>query len=242
MSGHSKWSTIKRAKGAADAKRGALFTKLANAIAIAARAGGDPAFNAKLRLTIDRAKAARMPKDNIDRAVARGSGAAGGTALEEVVYEGFTPGGAAVLVHALTDNRNRTVNEIRSIFQRHGGTLGGANSVAWRFVPTGTLTFPLHPSTREQLELLAIEVGAEDVVEEGERVVVRTKPDQLDTVKTKLAAAGFTSESADVEVASQQSVAVSASDRGQVLAMLSELDDLPDVLEVNSNADLPEEA
>jgi YebC/PmpR family DNA-binding regulatory protein len=240
MSGHSKWSTIKRAKGVTDVKRGVLFTKLAKTIAVAARDGADPTFNAKLRLAIDRAKVARMPKDNIDRAVARGSGTAEAAALEEVLYEGFAAGGAAVLVHALTDNRNRTVNEIRSIFQRNGGTLGSANSVAWQFTPTGTLVFPLKLGDREKLELSAIEAGAEDVVEEDERVIVRTKPEQLGSVRTALTAAGFSPESSDVERIAQQSMTVSTENRGKVLALLSELDDHPDVLEVNTNAELPD--
>ncbi len=238
MSGHSKWSTIKRAKGATDMKRGALFTKLAGAIAAAARSGGDPAFNSKLRLAIDRAKTARMPKDNIDRAVARGSGSGDAVGVEEMAYEGFAPGGAAILVHALTDNRNRTVNEIRSIFQRSGGSLAGANSVAWMFTPTGTLIFATDAGKREVLELAAIEAGAEDVAEEGDRTVVRTKPEQLDAVRAKLEGVGFTAESSDVELAAAQSANVPESERTRVLGLLSELDDHPDVVEVTTNANL----
>lgn len=241
MSGHSKWSTIKRQKGATDAKRGALFTKLANAIAVAAASGPDPAMNSQLRLAMDRAKAARMPKDNIARAIARGSGTGGDAAPEEVVYEGFGPGGAAILVHAVTDNRNRTVNEIRTLLQRHGGTLGAANSVAWQFTPTGTLEYP-PAEAPEKLELAAIEAGAEDVTEEHGRVVVRTKPQHLERVKAALDARGFTAETGDVELTAAQSVPVPPPARAQMLALLQELDDHPDVVDVNTNADLPDES
>lgn len=240
MSGHSKWSTIKRAKGTADAKRGALFTKLAKAIAVAARSGSDPTMNAPLRLVVDRAKAARMPKDNIERAIQRGSGGGPGTQLEEVMYEGFGPGGAAVLIHAVTDNRNRTVNEIRTILQRHGGSLGGTNSVAWQFAPTGTLLYPSHPDGAQALSLAAIEAGAEDVAAEGGRVVVRTKPDTLEAVKRALSARGFAAESSDLELTAAQAVPIPAEWRGRMLALLQELDDHPDVVDVNTNAELPE--
>ncbi len=190
MSGHSKWSTIKRQKAVTDSRRAAVFTKLGRLIAVAARAGGgDPVMNFRLRLAIDKARAANVPNDNIERAVKAGSGEEKEGQTKEIVYEGFGPGGVAVIVNALTDNPNRTASEVRTAFAKHGGSLGGQNSVAWMFRLRGVLAIPkdaLPGADREALELSVIDAGADDVREEGDVLVIECPPDRLPALRQSI--------------------------------------------------------
>src|ERR671910_1128653 len=191
MSGHSKWSTIKRQKGATDAKRGQLFTKLAREITIAARQGlPDPDSNTRLRLAVDRAKAANMPKDNIERAIQRAAGSGSGDQYEEVFYEGYGPGGGALMIQAQTDNRNRTVGEVRAVLTRAGGTLGENGSVGWMFDQMGVLEIPLSGADADELSLVAIDAGASDVQTEEGVVIVYTDPTELHRTREALISAG----------------------------------------------------
>ena len=199
MSGHSKWSTIKRKKAAADSRRGALFTKLAKELQLAASAGGgDPDANFKLRLAVQRAKAANMPNDNIARAIAKATGGGDGEQLQEVSYEGYSPGGAAILVSAATDNRNRTVAAIRHEFTRVGGSLGENGSVAWQFESLGAITVALDGHDEDDIALAAIEAGAEDVETADGAVEVQTAPGALEATRQALVDAGYTVEHADL--------------------------------------------
>ena len=246
MSGHSKWSTIKRAKGAADAKRGALFTKLARDITLAASQGGgaDPDMNFRLRLALDKAKANNMPQDSIARAVKRGSGDSGDGAesLTEITYEGYGPGGGAILLQALTDNRNRTAAEVRSAFNKGGGSLGESGCVAWNFETKGVLTVAMPDEERaEELGLLAIDAGAEDVrIEEG-TLEIYTAPDLLPAAQQALAAAGVTPEAADISLVPKSTVALDNRAAEQTLRLLDLLEDLADVQKAYTNADFPAE-
>jgi len=192
MSGHSKWSTIKRKKGAQDAKRGKVFTKLIREIATAARlGGGDLEANPRLRLAVDKARAANMPKDNIERAIQKGAGGAETDSFEEVVYEGYGPGGAAILVEALTDNRNRTVSDVRRVFGKYGGRLGASDCVAYLFEKRGLLGFAREALDADALLEAALEVGADDVLESDEALEVVTAPGSFAAVRAALEARGF---------------------------------------------------
>lgn len=189
MSGHSKWSTIKRQKGANDAKRGLLFTKLGNAITIAAKSGGDPNFNFKLRLAVDKARAANMPQDNIKRAIDRGAGAAAGVVFEEVTYEGYGPGKVGLMIAAATDNRNRTLSFIKSTLDRSGGTLAAQGALSWQFKQVGEIVVRLTGGDIDELFMAAADAGAEDVIsndEEEGTAIVQTEMTQLDAVRSKL--------------------------------------------------------
>lgn len=188
MSGHSKWSTIKRKKAATDAKRGAIFTKLARAITVAARqGGGDPAMNVSLRLAVDKARQANMPKENIERAIKRGTGELEGATLEENAYEGYGPAGVAIVVKTVTDNRNRTVADLRKIFSQYGGSLGASGSVMWMFEAKGVLRLPLPTGTaRDDIELVAIDKGADDIHEEDGQLVISANPKDLTTIRAAL--------------------------------------------------------
>jgi len=241
MSGHSKWSTIKRAKGANDAKRSQIFTKLAREIAVAARSGDpNPEMNPRLRLAIDKARDANMPKDNIERAIKRGSGGGEGEQLEEITYEGYGPGGTAILVEALTDNRNRTVADVRNVFTRAGGNLGENGSVAWQFEPRGLIV--LSPNgDAEELALEAMDTGADDVRVEGDLVEVYTAPDALSEVRKAFDEANKQVESAEVMNVPKNTIPLDEHKAKQVLRLLDMLDDLDDVQRVSSNADFPEE-
>lgn len=202
MAGHSKWKQIKRQKGAADAKRGNLFTKLSNNITIAAKTGGgDPQTNFRLRLAVDKAKAASMPKENIERAIKRGTGELGGAQIEEVVYEGYGPGGVAILVEALTDNKNRTAPLIRSIFSKHGGNMGSMGSVAWMFAPKGIIRLEAASLKlpKDEVELAAIDAGAEDVKESEGDLTIICAPDNLERLKKSLEQKGVAIEYAETE-------------------------------------------
>lgn len=244
MSGHSKWSTIKRQKGANDAKRGAIFTKLSREIILAAKeGGGDPGMNFRLRLAVQRAKAQNMPNDNIDRAIAKGTGAGGeGDQLTEVTYEGYGPGGTAILVTALTDNRNRTVAEVRHRFTRAGGNLGEAGSVGWQFEAKGVITVPLNGNDPEDLALQAIDAGAEDVDVLDEAVEVRTEPSSLEAVRKAFESEGLEIENADFAMVPKTLIELDEKTAHQAMKLIESLEDLEDVQRVYSNADITDEA
>lgn len=244
MSGHSKWSTIKRQKGASDAKRGAIFTKLSREIIQAAKqGGGDPAMNFKLRLAIQRAKAQNMPNDNIERAIAKGTGSGGpDEQLDEIQYEGYGPGGTAIIVSALTDNRNRTVAEVRHQFSRAGGNLGENGSVAWQFEAKGLITIPVNGKDADDLALQAIDAGAEDVDVSDDMVEVKTDPSNLEPVRKALESSGLEIENADFAMVPKVTVELEVKAAHQVLRLIEGLEDLEDVQRVYSNADFTDEA
>lgn len=239
MSGHSKWATIKHQKGIKDARRGAAFTKFANLISVAARSGADPEMNFKLRLAVDQARKAGVPNANIERAIKRGAGLEGGAALEEVLYEGYGPGGVAVMVGTATDNRNRTAAEVRSAFTKHGGSLGTAGSVAYQFDQKGLIE--LKASDTEAATLEAIEVGADDIDEIEGGLIVYTAANNLDSVRKALTEAGYGVESAQLSFIPQSPVAVDGKQAETVMKLMDALDDLDDVTETYTNADLPTE-
>jgi YebC/PmpR family DNA-binding regulatory protein len=243
MSGHSKWSTIKRQKGANDAKRGALFTKVAREISVAARqGGGDPDANYRLRLAIEKARSVNMPADNIKRTIDKATGGGEAEQYEEIVYEGYGPGGVAVLVEAQTDNRNRTAAEVRSIFTKAGGQLAGSGAVAWQFEPRGLITIIRNGLDADEVALTAIDVGAEDVdTEDDEAIEVYTSPGDLEAVRKGLETAGISVESAEATMVAKQTVELDAGKARQALRMVELLEDLDDVSRVSANFDSPEE-
>jgi YebC/PmpR family DNA-binding regulatory protein len=247
MSGHSKWKTIKHQKGVADAKRSQVFTKFGREISVAARQGGpDPENNPRLRLAIDRAREQNMPKDNIERAIKRATGEGGEATIEEVVYEGYGPGGIAILVHALTDNRNRTVSDIRNVFAKAGGNLGEAGSVAWLFETRGVISIDARRGDANGLDpddvaLRAIDAGADDVQVDAVAVEVYTKPELLDTVRRALSESGVPIASAEVSQVPKSTITVGEKQAGQILRLLDTIDSMDDVQRVASNADFPEE-
>ena len=242
MAGHSKWANIRFRKGAQDAKRGKLFTKLIREITVSARAGGgDPASNPRLRSAIEKAKSQSMPKDNIDRAIKRGMGADDGVTYEEVRYEGYGPGGVAVMVDGLTDNRNRTVADIRHAFSKFGGNLGADGAVAYLFTHTGLLSFPAG-SDEEQIIDLAIEAGAADVVTDDDGSVdVLIDPNDFGVVKDAMTAAGLVPEQSEITMRASTSAELKVSEAETLLKLLDALDELDDVQQVYSNAEIPRE-
>jgi len=243
MSGHSKWSTIKRQKGVKDAARGALFTRLSREIIIAAKQGGpDPAGNFKLRLAIQRAKANNVPNDNIDRAIAKATGGGDAEQLDEITYEGYGPGGTAILVSALTDNRNRTVSEVRHKFTRAGGNLGEAGSVAWQFAPKGLITALANGHDPDEVALEVIDAGAEDVRVEGETLEIETEPANLEAVRKALEAAGVEIENADFAMVPSTSIEVDEKTAHQAMRLIEALEELEDVQRVYTNADFSDDA
>jgi YebC/PmpR family DNA-binding regulatory protein len=242
MSGHSKWSQIKRQKGANDAKRGAVFTKVAREITIAAgEGGGDPDGNYRLRLAMDKARAVNMPADNIKRAIERAVGAGDGEHYEEIVYEGYGPGGAAILVEAATDNRNRTAAEIRAIFTKAGGQLAGSGAVAWQFQPRGVLIIPRNKRDADEIALQAIDAGADDVDSEDDPVEVYTEPGQLEAVRQALKQAGVSVESAELTMKAKNMVALDAAHARQNLKLIETLEEQDDVQRVSANFEIPDE-
>jgi len=244
MAGHSKWKQIKRAKAITDQKRGAQFTKLGREITMAARqGGGDPAGNARLRLALLKAKEGNMPSDIVDRAIKKAVGGDDAANLDEVLYEGYGPGGTAVMVEAVTDNRNRTVAEIRTAFGKGGGSMGESGSVGWMFSTRGVISLTLTPKVdADEVALLAIDAGADDFAVEEDAVSVYTKPEDLENVRNALEQAGYASESADVERVPSTTVQLEEKEALQTLRMLERLEDLDDVQRVFSNADFPEAA
>ena len=242
MSGHSKWSTIKHQKGAADAKRGQLFTRLTKEIAVAAKSGGGEVdMNPRLRLAVQQARHNNMPLDNIERAIKRATGQLDGQVeLEELVYEGFGPGGAAILVVAVTDNRNRASSEVRNVFDRNNGKMGQVGSVGWVFEQKGVITLELSEAQIEEAELLAIEHGAEDITNDDTSLEVRTAPQDFEAVRQALEDAGMTALSAEVTLVPTTQTGLDERAAEQTLKLLDRLEGLDDVQKVVTNADFPE--
>jgi YebC/PmpR family DNA-binding regulatory protein len=242
MSGHSKWSTIKRKKGAADAKRGKIFTKLIREIATAARmGGGDPDANPRLRLAVDKARAANMPKDNIQRAIQKGTGGGDDATYEEVVYEGYGPGGTAILLEALTDNRKRTVSEVRHVFSKNGGNLGSSGCVAYLFEKKGSISIEAAGADLDGLFEAALDAGALDVVENDDLLEVVTTPSDFETVKAALAGAGFEVSTAAIQMEPSSSVRLEGREAELMLRLADALDDLDDIQAVYANFDISDE-
>ncbi|WP_457568727.1 YebC/PmpR family DNA-binding transcriptional regulator [Desulfurobacterium sp.] len=242
MAGHSKWANIKHKKAAQDAKRGKIYTKLAREITVAAReGGGDPEFNPRLRAAIEKAKKFNMPKENIERAIKRGTGEIAGETYEEVTYEGYGPGGVAIIVKCLTDNRNRTASEVRHAFSKHGGNLGTSGCVSWMFERKGVITINAEGKDEEEVMMVAIDAGAEDFVNEDEQFVIYTRPQDVENVKKALEEAGVTVEEAKVDLVPQSTTRVEGETAQKVLKLLEVLEDLDDVQEVYSNFDMPDE-
>jgi YebC/PmpR family DNA-binding regulatory protein len=243
VSGHSKWSSIKHKKGAADAKRGKLFSKLSRAIIVAAKEGGpDPAGNLALQNAIEKAKSYSMPKENIDRAIAKGSGAdADASDFETVVYEGYGPSGVAVIVEALTDNRNRTASDVRHTFSKNDGNLGGSGAVAWLFERRGIVIVTADGVDEDELMLAAAEGGADDVSRDGSTFQVTSAVEDLSAVRAAIEAAGFTVESAELTMVPKTTVEVAdENDAKKVLRLVDQLEDNDDVQDVYANFDIPE--
>ncbi|MBU2546797.1 MAG: YebC/PmpR family DNA-binding transcriptional regulator [Proteobacteria bacterium] len=242
MSGHNKWSTIKHKKGAADAKRGKLFSRLIKEIMIAARdGGGDVDGNPRLRTAVATAKTANMPKDNIERAIRKGSGDLEGQAYEEFSYEGYAPGGAAVLVDILTDNRNRAASEVRHAFSKYGGNLGEVGCVSWMFSMKGVFSFAPSEVDEDGVMEVAIEAGAEDVSTEEEVIEVTSAPEDFEALKAAFEAKGMAWDSAEIAKVPSTYVELDAKTAPQTMRLMDALDDLDDVQRVWSNFDIPEE-
>lgn len=241
MAGHNKWSKIKRKKGVADAKRGALFTKLIREITVAAReGGGSPEFNARLRLAVDTAKGASMPADNIDRAIKKGTGELEGASYEEVTYEGYGPGGVALFIECLTDNTNRTVADVRHALMKLDGSLGTDGSVAWQFDRKGQVIVNAVRYTEDAVFEAAIEAGAEDVIGDEDEFVVTSEVSDFSAVQDGLTAAGIESTSAELTRIAKNEIAVAGRDAEKLLKLLDMLEELDDVQKVHSNADIDE--
>jgi YebC/PmpR family DNA-binding regulatory protein len=243
VSGHSKWSTIKHKKGAADAKRGQLFTKLSKGILVAAKEGGpDPASNLALQNAIEKARSFSMPKDNIERAIARGAGTdADGAAYETVVYEGYGPEGVAVLVEALTDNRNRTASDVRHLFTKHGGNLGTTGAVAWLFERRGIVMVAADGVDEDELMLAAADGGADDIAQDGTSFQVTSAPEQLAAVRAAVEAAGFAVEAAELSMIPKTTVEVGEEGTAKkVVRLVEALEENDDVQDVWANFDIPE--
>jgi YebC/PmpR family DNA-binding regulatory protein len=242
MSGHSKWSSIKRQKGINDVKRGASFTKVAREIGMAARAGGgDPDGNFRLRLAIEKARGVNMPADNIKRAIERATGAGESEQFEEIVYEGYGPGGVAILVEAATDNRNRTAAEVRSRFAKSGGSLAASGAVAWQFEARGVITVQRAGVDPDDVALAAIDAGADDVDAEADPIEIFTAPTELEHVRRRLEEAGIPVDEAESAMIAKQTVELEAGRARQALRLVEELEELDDVQRVTANFDIPEE-
>jgi YebC/PmpR family DNA-binding regulatory protein len=241
MSGHSKWHSIKHKKGALDAKRGKLFTKFIKEITVAARSGGgDPEGNARLRKAILDAKAGNMPNETIDRAIRRGTGEEEGVNYEEITYEGYGPGGVALMIQSMTDNRNRTVAEIRHIFSKNGGNLGESGSVGWMFEKKGYIVIDKAAKSEEEFFDLAIEAGADDLRDDEDTFEILTSPDAFDGVLTALKGAGIEPQVAEVEMVPQNYIRLEGGDARQMLKLMEALEDHEDVQKVSANFDISE--
>ena len=242
MSGHSKWSTIKRKKGAADAKRGKIFTKIIKEIIIAARSGGgDINSNPRLRTAVLAAKAENMPRDNIDRAIKKGTGELEGVNYEEFTYEGYGPGGVAMLLEVLTDNKNRTVAEVRHIFSKQNGNLGEAGCVSWMFEKKGLISVDKAGADEDRLIEVALDAGALDVKDAGKEFDVTTPPDTFEVVKKKLETTGFKSTYGEVTMVPQTTVRLSGKEAEQMLRLMEGLEDSDDIQKVYANFDIADE-
>jgi YebC/PmpR family DNA-binding regulatory protein len=241
MSGHSKWHTIKHKKGALDAKRGKVFTKLIKEIAVAARTGGgDPGANARLRKAISDAKGANMPNDTIDRAIRRGTGAEEGVNYEEITYEGFGPGGVAVMIDSMTDNRNRTVAEIRHIFSKNGGNLGASGSVRHLFDKKGYIVVDKTTKSEDELLELVLDAGADDLRDDEDNFEIITAPENFDTVLTAVKGAGVEPQVAEVEMVPQNYIKLEGNEAKQMLKLMEALEDHDDVQKVSANFNISE--
>ncbi|TCK06604.1 YebC/PmpR family DNA-binding transcriptional regulator [Phorcysia thermohydrogeniphila] len=242
MAGHSKWANIRHRKAAQDAKRGKLYTKLAREITVAAReGGGDPEFNPRLRAAIEKAKKFNMPKENIERAIKRGTGEIAGETYEEITYEGYGPGGVAIIVKCLTDNRNRTAAEVRHVFSKYGGNLGTSGCVSWMFERKGVIIVPAEKYDEDTVMMAAIEAGAEDVKREDDKFIVYTEPSELEDVRKGMLSAGIEIEEAKLDLIPTTTTRVEGETAEKVLKLLTALEDLDDVQELYSNFDMPEE-
>jgi YebC/PmpR family DNA-binding regulatory protein len=241
MSGHNKWSTIKHKKGAADAKRGKLFSKIIKEISIAARAGGgDPEGNPRLRTAVNAARSANMPKDNIERAIKRGTGEIEGANYEEITYEGYGPGGVAVLVETVTDNKNRTVAEIRHIFEKFTGNLGESGCVSWMFQKMGMVEISAEGLSEDDVMEVAIEAGAQDAVKDGELFSITTEPGDFEAVRKAVEDKGWKIETAEITMLPQNTVKLEGKKAEQMLKMMDALDDNEDLQTVYANFDISE--
>ncbi|HPZ15142.1 MAG TPA: YebC/PmpR family DNA-binding transcriptional regulator [Sphaerochaeta sp.] len=242
MSGHSKWATIKHKKGAADAKRGQKFTKLIKEISVAAKMGGaDPESNARLRTAIIKARAENMPKDNIDRAIKKGSGEMDSATFYELTYEGYAPGGVALIIDTLTDNKNRTASDVRAALTKGGGTLGATGCVSYMFQTKGIITYDSETYSEEEIFEVALENGADDVVSEDGIIEVITAPSDFASVLEAMQAAGFEQMSAEVEKVADQTVLLETEKARKVLKIIDRLEELDDVQQVSSNLELPDD-
>ena len=243
MSGHSKWATIKHKKGAADAKRGQMFTKLIKEISIAARmGGGDPDSNARLRTAVLKGRAANMPKDNIDRAIKKGSGELEGSSYEELVYEAYAPGGIAILIEVLTDNKNRAAAEVRNILTRAGGSLATSNAVMRLFARKGVISLDGEKYTEDKVMEIALDAGADDIVNEDGEIVVYTAPEAFEAVLNAITGAGMQTDGAEISMIAETNVDLSKEDGGKINKLIDRLEESDDVQNVYHNANIPEDA
>lgn len=242
MSGHSKWASIRHKKGAVDAKRGKIFSKLIKEITVAARlGGGDPEGNPRLRVAVQAAKAQNMPKDNIARAIKKGTGELAGTSYEEYNYEAYGPGGVALMMNCLTDNRNRTIADIKHIFERHGGNLGEPGCVSWMFEKRGLVVFEKNSVEEEKLLDLALEAGAEDIKESETQFEVLTDPADFESIKKVFDDEGLSYSLAEISMIPQNTVKLEGRDAERVLSLLEALEENDDVSQVYANFDIPDE-
>ncbi len=242
MSGHSKWATIKHKKGIADAKRGQKFTKLIKEISVAAKMGGsDPESNARLRTAVLKARAENMPKDNIDRAIKKGAGELDNSTYYELTYEGYAPGGVALIIDTLTDNKNRTASDVRSTLTKNGGTLGATGCVSYMFQSKGIITYDAEKYSEEQIFEVALENGADDVTASDGVIEVITTPSDFANVLEAMQSAGFEQESAEVEKVADQTVTLESEKARKVLKIIDKLEELDDVQQVSSNLELPDD-
>ncbi len=243
MSGHSKWANIQHRKGRQDEKRGKVFAKLSKRLIMAAReGGGDPATNAKLRTVVEEAKEAEMPKDKIEYAIKRGTGEIAGESYETAVYEGYGPGGVAMIISCLTDNEKRSVSDVRSIMKKHGGSLGAPGSVTWMFQPKGEIVIPADAVDEETIFTLAVEAGAEEITQEDGSWEIRTAPEDFAAVSEALRGAGLTPERAELTMLPDTTTPVSDQDAPKLLRLLDELNDHDDVQQVFANFEISDEA
>jgi YebC/PmpR family DNA-binding regulatory protein len=242
MSGHSKWATIRRKKGALDAKRGKLFTKLIKELTIAAReGGGDPSGNPRLRLAVDNAKAANMPADNIERAIKKATGELEGTTISELTYEGYGPGGIALLVEVATDNKNRTVAEVRHLFSRHGGNMGESGSVAWMFEKKGVISLPKQNKSEDEVMEIVLNVGAEDLHTEDEFFEIQTDVESFESVRKALLDNNLSLDNASLQWIAKNTINIAGENAEKMMKLIEALEDCDDVQNVFSNADFDEE-
>lgn len=241
MSGHSKWATIKHKKAATDAKRGSLFTKLIKEISVAARGGGNPDTNPRLRVAIERAKESSMPSDNIDRAIKKGTGQLEGVTYEDITLEGYGPGGVAVYVEGVSDNKNRTTAEVRTIFTKKGGNMAGAGSVAWMFEKKGYIVVSKASAEEDKLMGVALDAGAEDMIVEDENYAIKTSSQDFFKVKKAIDDAGIKTEDAEITLLPKNTVKVEGSDAKKILDLVDAIEEHEDVQHVYANFDIPDD-